>query len=269
MLAGVCFAVGLLTAIPNEIQLQELVNKYRSLSSLEPLSLDPSLCKAAAGHANFMATNKVLSHFEKRDMPAFTGQDLSERAERVGWRDALSELVGYASTNLQDSVQAVFDSPCHRVRFLKPGKLQLGASASGTFVCLLIGGEAAPDVVVSPAPGQTEIPLSWHASSDFSGTKTGFGSLLTGYPIVFLDTHERSGSLTVQQVELRAGDGPPIAVNVREPNNDKHFRDAIAIIPERPLTPMTRYTVSVKVLLSDGKSVFKTWSFVTTADNSE
>ena len=262
MFAGALFVVSCLVT-HSETELQTIVNSYRSTYGLQPLSLDASLCTAADGHAKFMEANNVLSHFEKPGLPEFTGEDLVARAHRVGWKDALSELVGYASTSIEDSVQAVFDSPCHRSRFLKPGALKLGVAAEGTFVCLLIGGDSEPQTVVSPAPGQKGVPASWHASSDFSGTRTGPGSRTMGYPLLFLDTTSGDGAVTAKSVELTSQTGEAVATVVRDSSNDKHFHDAIAIIPERPLEPLCTYTATVTALKADGRQITQTWKFQT------
>ena len=246
-----------------QAQLVNLVNGYRQAHGVETMTINEPLCRLAEGHAGFMFTNQILTHEESPEKKGFTGARLADRAKLIGWKDECSELVGYANTGLADSVQAIFDSPCHRVRFLKPGKLSLGAAAQGEFVCLLVGGEASKAVVVSPADGATNVPVRWHGSTDYSGTRTGLGSKLFGYPLVFIDTNAGDRPFEAQKAELNDENGAPVEIELRSPKNDQHYDTALTMIPEQPLKKGTRYTAHVVVKLADGKVEDKTWSFST------
>ena len=249
---------------PNEqAQLVNLVNGYRRAHGVEILTVNEPLCRLAEGHAGFMFSNQILTHEESPDKKGFTGARLEDRAKLIGWKDECSELVGYANTGVADSVQAIFDSPCHRVRFLKPGRLSLGAAAQGEFVCLLVGGEASKSVVLSPPDGATNVPVKWRGSTDYSGTRTGSGSKLFGYPLVFIDTNAGDRPLQAQKAELTDETGAPVEFELRSPANDRHFDTALTLIPVQPLKKATRYTAHVVVKLADGRVEDKTWSFST------
>ena len=249
-------------------ELLGIVNIYRQTHGVDPLTIHEQLCKVADGHAGFMFQNHVLSHFEQPEMKGFTGVNLASRAAKVNWTDELSELVGYANTGLQDSVQAIFDSPSHRVRFLKPGKLTLGAGAQGDFVCLLVGGEPAKQTVVSPPDGATNVPTRWFGSSDLSGTKTGIGGRVYGYPLVFMDTCDPNFKFKTLTAELSGPDNEPVPVILRDPENDEHYSCALTMIPERALLPGVAYSARVIVQFGVGKPKETTWKFQTSGKKS-
>lgn len=126
------FPVGLALALSSlrpdtSINLLELVNQYRQGHGLAKVELDSSLCRVASGHALFMDANQVLSHEERKDMKQFLVKTWLPEAATIRWQDDLSELVGFARSGTADAVQAIFDSPCHRIRFLKPEKIEIGS----------------------------------------------------------------------------------------------------------------------------------------------
>ncbi|MBS1723588.1 MAG: hypothetical protein JSS66_11610 [Armatimonadetes bacterium] len=255
-------AAGLPTDSLTRDELVELVNSYRAEHGLEQLVFNDTLGRAASSHANFMALNNVLSHFEKEGMPGFTGANLSDRARQVGWDDECSELVGYASTTVRDSFQAIFDSPCHRVRFLKPGTLQLGVAAQDTFVCIMVGGQAGPGSVVSPPDHASGVPTSWYGAPDFSGTRTRGGKLF-GYPMTFTAPAKGDAVMTNVAAELTDQDGKTVPIIVRDSHNDTHYDCSAAIVPESPLQPSATYTVHVSAIAPGGAKIDKSWSFTT------
>ena len=248
---------------PETAQLLQLVNAYRSAHGVSALSLDQPLCKVAEGHASFMFQNKVLTHVQQNGMKGFVGNNLAARAATIGWSDELSELVGFANTGLADAVQAIFDSPCHRVRFLKPGELSLGAGAQGDFVCLLVGGEPTAQTIVSPPQGATNVPTSWFGSRNLSGTKTGAGGTRYGYPIVFLDSRKSQKPFVTENAELLSTDNHSVQVKVLDPSNDDRFAQAVAMVPLHELAPGQEYSATVTIKYSDGSKSQRQWSFRT------
>ncbi len=246
----------------NEEILLSLVNQYREKHGIQSLTLDSKLCSAAQSHAKFMASNNVLSHYEDKNLKDFFGINLEERATRVGWYDTLSELVGYSNTTIQENVRAIFDSPCHRVRFLKPGKLVLGAASESEFVCLLVGGDATPQMVISPPDHEENVPLKWLAKPDFSGTNTGKGSKSFGYPITISLPNRNEKPISAKHIEFADGE-KSVPIIIRDSTNDSHFEDSIAIIPESPLAPHTTYQVKVSFDDGLGNIINKAWTFTT------
>lgn len=260
------FPVGLALALSSlrpdtSINLLELVNQYRQGHGLAKVELDSSLCRVASGHALFMDANQVLSHEERKDMKQFFGEDLAARAATIRWQDDLSELVGFARSGTADAVQAIFDSPCHRIRFLKPGKLKLGASVSGDFVCLLIGGSAESMSVVSPPDGAEDVSPNWSSRPDLSGTSTGMGSIEFGYPITYTDprlpANSRLWQITLQDPEGKAVPGKPIG------GGDCRFPHSLVFVPSEPLAVGAKYSAEVRFTCSNGKEVVRVWGFQT------
>ncbi len=240
-----------------------LVNQYRLDHGLQALRIDSALTAAAQAHADYMSLNRTLTHNEKADHPGFKGEDLQQRVGRVGWTDECSELVGFATLGTAASVQAIFDSPCHRSRFLKPGSLLLGVGENSGFVCLLIGGEPVKGTVVSPADGETNVPTTWKAAANLAGTSNGPGFRLLGYPLVFTDTTVGENPLTVKSAKLLETNGPIVSTILRDPTNDPHYTSSLALIPVAPLKANTEYTVEIAVRLSQGQTVERTWRFTT------
>lgn len=248
---------------PDQSNLLNLVNGFRRSHGVAAVSLHDGLCQVASGHAGFMDANNVLTHEEQEGKKGFTGINLASRSARINWNDELSELVGFSNTGLTDTVQAIFDSPCHRVRFLKPGSLTLGASAQGEFVCLLVGGEANKQVVLSPPDRAEGVPTEWRGANDLSGTKSGPGGTSFGYPVVYIDTTGRSGTFVTQEASLTGPQNEKVPVVIRDPSNDKRFATSLTIVPKRPLQNGTEYRVTVSVKFAGENMKTSTWTFRT------
>lgn len=247
----------------DQTDLLNLVNGYRQRHGIESVTLHDGLCQVATGHAGFMDANNILTHEEQEGKKGFIGINLATRSARIGWNDELSELVGFSNSGLSETVQAIFDSPCHRVRFLKPGNLTLGASAQGEFVCLLVGGEANKKVVLSPPDRAENVPTDWSGASDLSGTKSGPGGTTFGYPIVYIDTTGRSGSFVTQEASLTGPHDEKIPVVLRDPSNDKRFPTSLTMVPKRPLQNGTQYRVTISVKFAGEAEKKSTWTFRT------
>lgn len=77
-------AAHLVGNISTDQYLLTLVNSYRAKHGIEALTLNSKLCTAADKHALFMSSNRILSHYEQKDLENFSGENLSERANKVG-----------------------------------------------------------------------------------------------------------------------------------------------------------------------------------------
>lgn len=242
----------------DQAALLQQVNVIRAAHRLEPLSFDPVLSSVAVGHARYMADNRILTHVQNPVNRSFIGQTLADRVGSVGWERSCSELVGYATTQASDSVQAIFDSPCHRSRFLYPGALALGSATNSRYVCLIVGGSPDRRTVVSPPQGAQDVPVSWRGKADLSGTHS-FGRQL-GYPLLVIDTSRDRDAFTDIETTLVDSRGNLVPHLNRNPENDRHYTNSVAVIPEQALAAGETYTATVQFSHPD-QTV--SWSFQT------
>jgi len=86
-----------------------LINNYRKRRGLDPVAEDPRLMRAAAAHAQDLASSGKLSH---------TGSDRSDpsvRARRAGYVFSnVGENVSGGRASLTEVIQSWVDSPEHR-----------------------------------------------------------------------------------------------------------------------------------------------------------
>lgn len=117
-------------------------------------------------------------------------------------------------------------------------------------------------MVISPPNEAKNVPTTWYAASDFSGTNTGKGCQKLGYPITIQIPEIEENPIKSKQIEVKQGDNI-IPIIVREPSNDPHFESAIAIIPTQPLKAQANYTVRIDLVTNDNKMIKKQWVFTT------
>ncbi len=269
-------------------------NLLRARHGLGSLEFDGALQAAANAHTAYLVQNRAGGHAEERSRPGFSGATPRDRASAYGAvYDAIAENVAVQSVAPARSLdvlaaratQDLFDAPYHRLAFLNPNLARLGAAfrsaqldggrAQETYQTLVFGGmndpEADDATVLSPADGQTEVPVSWDGQEIPNPLRVHpEAELPTGYPLVFARfSPRRSGdstsALMVRSVSLRdpAGDVP---VLVNTPAKDPELMgQAVLIIPRRPLRPGTIYRVQVVAYSNTGQEISRSWKFTTAA----
>ncbi len=267
-------------ADPDERQTKAvaIANRFRRTLGLPDFSLDGRLCASALAHALYLDNTHGFGHAQQASLPGFVGAGPGERNAAFGFSGGCYEDVSSGVPTVAASVSGLFDAPYHRIPFLQPGTPAFGAGFAGDNCALEFGmttvGEDTEAVVVSPAHGQTNVPLSWdgvetpsplrvHENANDAGP--------VGYAIAFASFALAGGDaggparLRVSRATLTLEEtGAAVPFFLNTPANDDHLSNAAFLIPTRPLRPGTTYRVSVRAE-ANGRDVSRTWTFTTAA----
>jgi len=107
---------------PEVTALRDLHNKERAKNRkrLKPLKLNAALCRAAQGHAQWMAVNNKLSHDE-------FGVPFTSRLHKEGYRFwSAGENIAMGQPTPEAVVKAWMASPGHRANILREGYKEMG-----------------------------------------------------------------------------------------------------------------------------------------------
>ncbi|MBS1717327.1 MAG: hypothetical protein JSS72_06315 [Armatimonadetes bacterium] len=249
---------------PSEAQLALMaeVNRYRRDLGLPDFKIDARLASAGAGHVKYLVLNNRNGHQELIGDRGFFGQIPQERLEAYDFLGDSWECVAYGDDSMHDAVRSVFDAPYHRIPFMQPGELIAGGDFGGKRVALEFEMVHTRQTVVSPADGQTGIPCSWRNSehpSPLVGREV-YGAV--GYPIMLC--HFNPNDKPIKEVTATLTmNGESIPCYLNTPETDSNLKFALILIPEKPLSPMTKYTVDVQAKNDLGQQVRRRWSFTT------
>jgi hypothetical protein len=252
-------------APPTDLQKQilGLANERRHSLGLPDLQIDDRLDAAATAHAAYLAANKIVGHDESPTAPGFVGLTGGDRCETFGWCTGSWEGVTFGEATLSQALDDLFDAPYHRVPFLQPGLTYFGSSSADTRTTLLFGTTQTAAVTVSPADGQSGIPIQWESHEDPNPLRGHTDSNLCGYPIVIAEFGVPAAErLQVTSATLQSSTGANVDIWLQTPANDEFLTNAAIIIPQQPLLPGTTYTATAEMTSGD-KSFSKTWKFTT------
>jgi len=252
-----------------EQQALDRLNYYRSLAGSSLLQLHLALVMSAQNHANYYLRNIDDSsawpygyHTEAVGKPGYTGQWPGDRAVAAGY----PWTAGWEAMSFDDDpslgVDQLIATVFHRVGMLDPYMEYMGyghGRSTMARVDVMDFGHGTTDtnrkqVVVFPAPGQTNVPLYGAGESP---SPVPPGTLFMGYPITIQPIN--SVPLTVTLAELRDSNGALVSVH---PNPSNCGTSCYALIPVNPLQKTTTYTVHVVGTL-DGDPFDKSWTFTT------
>lgn len=260
-------AAGATTALPAPNADQEhtvqLVNRIRADMGLPAYRIDSRLCAAAASHTAYLERNGLTGHYQRPGDPGFTGQTPADRMDSFGFAESSWEGVDYSSRTPEASIQRLFDAPYHRLPFMQPGMAAIGAGFVPSHMTVDFGVSEISGVVVSPAPDQRDIPLSWSAVERPDPLRVSGLHGVVGYPIVFSYFSPNNEKLRVKSASLETASGEKVPFGLNTPDNDDHLDFAAFLIPNKPLMPHTTYRVRVEARTASGDDVSKTWSFTT------
>lgn len=258
---------------PNTLQrtAHQVANRLRERLALPPFRLDARLCAAAAAHSRYLARNRRTGHIEWPGTPGFVGVLPAYRRAVFGYAGNGYEDVSYGNRSVAAAVTALFDAPYHRIPFLQPGVVDLGAGRVGRHTTLEFGASEAEGVVVYPVEGQRNVPVAWDGketpnplrlhSRAGSGHRPVRGPV--GYVITFVRFSADRSPIRVADATLTTAAGKPVPCYRNTPENDRQLRYAALLIPKRPLQPHTTYRASVTAYGAHGEVLSRTWSFTT------
>lgn len=252
-------------------------NKYRAIVGSLPFLIHPALIQAAQNHARYYVLNHDLpelsglgAHSEVPNTPGFTGEGPSARAIAAGYPPDWA-FVWEDMHFLSDPLRSVDDwvaAPFHRIAVLHPSLRAAGyarANDSGVQVDVLDVAPQhvptgtwrnRPEVLVYPAPDQTDVPVGWHGAEIPSPLPPG-ASGPVGYPITL---YGLGGKLVISSASLTDLSGKNVPVYPNSPHCSS--RDCYLLIPRQPLLPFTTYEVRTQGTI--GEQPFqKVWHFTT------
>jgi len=105
---------------PNDLeQAYAYLNQIRAKAGLTEFSRNSLLEMAASNHANYLANNVMIGHYENQGIFGFTGVYPKDRTMNAGYRSALvSENVSSGNVNSIDSIEKLMGAIYHRFGFL-------------------------------------------------------------------------------------------------------------------------------------------------------
>ncbi|TBL76367.1 stalk domain-containing protein [Paenibacillus thalictri] len=265
---------------PTSEQLSGLqaVNDYRMIYGLKPVEINDRLNASASAHANYLETNKVQQkggnnaslHDEISGAKGFIGKDPFARANYYGYSSSLSEDAAYTAGTMQNSIDMLFDAPYHRKPFLDPNVTAIGLAKAGNYTVIEfgMGSSVAPQLVVSPVPGERMAPTTFkgyeepdplriHKSNDYP----------VGYPIMAQYYGSDIEKVKLISAQLQTSYDKPIELLTNAPDNDDKLTGAVLLIPSKPLQEDTSYRVKLNLQITkpggDTEKVTKEWDFTT------
>lgn len=251
-------------ASTQEMEIVDTMNEIRRGLGLPDFLVENRLCAAASAHVNYLRLNKTTGHNEKSGQPGFIGAWPADRLEAYGFLKDSWEDVDYGSDNASQAIQHLFNAPYHRIPFMQPGSLSVGASYDAYRLAVEFEMSHDSGVVVSPYPGQREFPTTWNGQERPNPLRMhpSDGSAV-GSIIVFAAFTPDQQKLTVRRATLVDSEGRIVPTYLNTPENDDKLTFASFLIPQSPLKPGAIYTVSYEATLAGGQDVSKKWSFST------
>lgn len=262
---------------PNATQrmLFQEANAYRRIMGLPDFVLNTALCATAQAHSEYAALNEGEGHGETDGKPGFRGRTPSERARAMGYTAGASEDISWSNSN--DAIAQLIAAPYHRLPFMEPGSPDFGSgsqpltpvmaaygrNAQRTVTTLNFRGKGGQGIVVYPVPDQTDVPLTFDGGEtpnplrlhEGAGSKSGY--------IITLTVFGANGNLRFVRATLTDMDGAEVPVWINAPHNDSHLKNAVFVVPRKPLTLAMTYKISIVYAIGEGQENERMWSFST------
>lgn len=253
------------------------LNYRRQQAGLSVLPRNSVIDSAALGHSNYQRLNEV-THVQSAGKPGFTGAQLFDRLQAVGYANPSSyfygEVISASTTNsgvylAEELITAIY----HRFAIFEPRFKEIGAGAVADnrgYNILTVNfaanggygpGIGAGNAITWPVNGQTDVLRRF--LSDYEAPDPVPNLNEVGYPVsLHVDADMR---LTVTSFTMRPRDGNNINVRLLSAAADSAnttTRSAVSIVPLAVLAPLTTYDVSF-VGTINGAPLTKMWSFTT------
>jgi uncharacterized protein YkwD len=257
------------------------IRKQIGLSALEP---DAKLNASAGAHSRYRAMNADAGesfHSETRGRQGYSGSDPFERMRSYGYRGAPAAENGIAFFGASgDALEGWLAAPYHRIPLLHPNYRDIGlgfASASDSwFVTANFGYGVTPEisdrpaVICYPANGQTNVPTAWTQPEAPDPLRLYHASRPAGYVVSFSYYGGYEPQVRLADSSLETADGTEVECYVNHPGNDSFLsRNSVLLIPKRPLLSGQAYRAHVRLNVSGGSMVERTWTFTTEGGRSD
>lgn len=245
------------------------VSALRASGGLSQVRWDKSLGAAAGSHAQYLARNPDVKasnpHGEIAGRQGFTGETPGARARYWAWSGSVSEIIHFETT-AEEAIDGWMESLYHRIPLVMPGTARLGYSVAGLSgdlvqVMKLGGLDSGSGVVLWPPPAATGVALGW-SGLEYPDPLRLYGGWKG--PVGYTVTATFAGSERIQMgaMELTGPDGKIVPSYRFTPENDNELADTVALIPETPLEPSTRYEAFFAGTV-DGRPWERRWFFTT------
>jgi uncharacterized protein YkwD len=238
------------------------LNTYRKTAGLEVVQLDPELSRGCSAHARYIALHPPKGGQGLLDeVPGQKGY--SEEGKRAA-AVAMVSVGGDPGVVIERGMGRLQD----RVLFLKPDLRGVGigaaplAGGSWAVVFDLMRGSEAP-VVLYPAPGEEDVPLSFAGGPEVAEMNG-----IAGFPVTAMFPPLRK--VTDAKAELHV-DATGKAVDAwlstpEKPAVPQGQRNTIGLLPKAALESSTVYRVRMSASV-DSKRWSKDWTFTTEDDS--
>jgi hypothetical protein len=244
--------------------LLEQANALRASANLPAMTLDPRLSWAANRHSEYQHKNNAFGHGQSAGLPGYFGADPQDRVTACGFGDGVYEGVHFGPESARGAMKSLFYAPYHRMAFLQPEPVAFGGGGAGEIFTALCAAAKTSAIVTWPAPGQKNVPRSWSGNEipnplRLHGLKAGS---TVGTVISFSYFTPESTSIRVESAAIFDESGEVVPFFLNTPKNDDELTDTAFLIPQKPLKPGARYTVSVLAYsVAGGAPLHRQWSF--------
>ena len=245
-------------------QVLGIFNKIRSDHGFGPILFDPSFNLAAIAHTNYLSLNKEGGHNEDPANPGYCGMEALDRVSLYGHVGSSWEVVSTGARCASDSIIGLWDAPYHRINMMKPGIVIAGASYKDGNLTVDGDGMTPDGMYVSPPSGGLDISTSWENNESPNPTRSfDDAQHVVGYPVVATVYGDKIGSISIVSSSYATSDGKEVDRFELQPSMDGHLKNAVILIPKKPLAAGKMYSVNLKLKDSRGNVYTKAWKFMT------
>lgn len=251
----------------------KVLNGFRQALGLPLLTEQPKLMQSAQAHADFLARNRLFSHYQSKAYPGFTGIRVKDRAEAFGYYLPVGEGLSTVTPSGGMGVESLMDAPYHRLAHIDPNfsEAGLGFSLNPSITVVNYGapqGLKDNRVVLYPYSGQTDAKIGWKAVEDPNPLAAyGQENAYVGYPISLSVHDSTTKELQLISAQLTDAGSREVPVYVMDSSKETSWKKHVFLIPQKPLTPGMAYTAKVEAirLLTDGTTapISRKWTFTT------
>ncbi|MFW5891389.1 MAG: CAP domain-containing protein [bacterium] len=253
------------------------LNQYRSELGLPQVDLNLGLSEGALLHTEYMSENNTVTHYQEPDNPSYNP---------LGAITGMNSVLAGNVSNAVETIDLWMNSLYHRQYLLNPDLENIGFSYSDGFATMNLGiNNSYSDTeinkdnenyflesiepIIYPFDGQINVPIKFDVV-EFPNPIPDYLSLPTG-PFITISFNKFCKIEKINEISITDKKGNTI--------NKAHFlaqnKDYIlAILPENPLSPNTKYIIDVELRISSNitskpkneEEYFtykKVWSFTT------
>ncbi len=243
-----------------------IFNRIRSDHGFAPVYFDAAFNSAAIAHTNYLTLNREGGHGEDPANAGYTGMAASDRASLFGHVGSSWEVVSTGAQSASDAIIGLWDAPYHRISMMKPGVTIAGAGYKDGNLTIDGDGMTIDGMFVSPPAGGVNVAQSWENNESPDPTRS-FDNPehILGYPVVANVYGEKVGAISLVSSSFTNSNGAEVDRYELSAANDNHLKNSVILIPKKPLTAGSSYSVNLKLKDAQGNFYTKAWKFTTRA----